>query len=43
MLTNDFSVEVYQQAMPERLACEFEDPRVPNFEHQIICFGMVCL
>ncbi|KAG7047905.1 hypothetical protein JMJ77_0011243 [Colletotrichum scovillei] len=41
VLFNDFSVEAYPQVISERLACEFEGPQMPNFEDQIICFGML--
>lgn len=41
--TNEFSVEAYSQVNSEWFACDFEDLKVPNFEDQVICFGMVCL
>ncbi|KAK1514106.1 DNA repair protein rad5 [Colletotrichum costaricense] len=39
--TNNFSVEEYSQVNSEWFACEFEDLQVPNFEDQVICFGML--
>ncbi|UQC74163.1 DNA repair protein rad5 [Colletotrichum lupini] len=39
--TNNFSVEAYSQVNSEWFACEFQDLQVPNFEDQVICFGML--